>query len=446
MKKLFQPLLFPALIALIFFSSCGKGNEKEVTVEEVQRRTIVEKVSANGKIQPETDVKISAEVSGKIKTIHVKEGDAVKEGDLLITINPDLLEANRSRANAAVNTSKSNLANSRARLTQIGAQFVNAEKTYNRSKQLFSEGVISTAEMDQAEASYQMAVADKDAAQETVNASQYSVQSAQASAKEASDNLSRTTIFAPTDGVITALQVEEGETVLGTIQMTGTELLRVSKVELMEVDVDVNESDIVRVAIGDTAEVEVDAYLDHTFNGIVTEIANAANNSTGGLSTDQVTDFSVKIRILETSYQSLLKDNPGMQSPFRTGMSATVDIKTSRVRNALSIPIESVTTRTDTTSERLSYKERKEKKKEMEAAKIEMEPMEVVFLLEGGEARIRAVKTGVQDSRFIQILSGLSEGDEVITGPYRTVSRSLKTGDAVEEKQGNADEDDEEED
>jgi HlyD family secretion protein len=431
----------PVIFVIAMFSSCDKNDDKEVTHEPAEYRTVIEKVSANGKIQPETDVKISAEVSGKINVIHVKEGDIVKKGDLLLTINPDLLESSVTRANASVNTAKANLANAKARLVQVAAQFVNAEKTYERNKKLYTEGVISESEMDAAESAYQTARAEKVAAEESVNGSDFSVKSAQATRKEASDNLGRTSIFAPTDGVITALQVEEGETVLGTIQMSGTELLRVSKLETMEVDVEVNESDIVRVAMGDTAEVEVDAYLDNTFTGVVTEIANAATNTTASMSTDQVTNFSVKIRILESSYQDILAENKQMQSPFRTGMSATVDIKTSTKTRALSIPIESVTTRTDTTSEKLTYKERKERKEELEKSKEDEEPMEVVFLYKEGKAVVQAVKTGVQDNKYIEILTGLSEGQEVITGPYRTVSRDLTNGDKVVEKDSSKDED-----
>jgi len=415
---------------LLLLGSCNKGDEKEIKVEDVQKRNLVELVSANGKIQPEIDVKISPEVSGKVKTVHVKEGDEVKKGALLITLNPDLLDANLSRAVATANNSRANYANARARAAQAEAQFINEEKNYQRSKDLFAQGVTSQAEKDQADATFLVAQAERTAALETVSGAQYSVRSAEATEKEARDNLGRTSIYAPNDGVITALRVEEGETVLGTIQTIGTEIMRVSKLDLMEVDVEVNESDIVRVAMGDTASIEVDAYLDRKFKGVVTEISNAASNTSGVMSTDQITNFSVKIRILPESYADLTKDQDGMSNPFRTGMSATVDITTDSKQNVLSVPIESVTTRTDT-SKADSFKERMERRKEARENAADLKPMEVVFVMEDGKASIRVVTTGIQDSRYIEILSGLKEGDRVISGPYATVSRELEQGMAV---------------
>ena len=398
--------------------------------EEVIKRNLVELVSANGKIQPEIDVKISPEVSGKVMTVHVKEGDEVKKGDLLITLIPDLLDANLSRATATMNNSRANYANAKARAAQAEAQFTNQEKSYGRSLDLFEQGVISQSEMDQAEASFLVAEAERTAARETVSASQYAVKSAEATQKEAQDNLARTRIYAPNDGVITALRVEEGETVLGTIQTIGTEIMRVSKLDLMEVDVEVNESDIVRVNMGDTASIEVDAYLDRKFQGVITEISNAATNSSGMISADQITNFSVKIRIIPASYADLVKASSGMINPFRTGMSATVDINTDSKNNVLTVPIESVTTRTDTTKAD-SFKERMARKKELREHPEENEPIECVFILEDGKARIRAVKTGIQDNRYIEIISGLSEGETVISGPYATVSRELEEGTEV---------------
>lgn len=421
-------------------SSCKDGKKKGVQIETVQKRDIIEKVSANGKIQPETDVKISPEVSGKVLEINVKEGDEVKKGDLLLTINPDLLEANVSRAVASMNSAKANLANARARLVQAEAQFVNVEKGYHRSQQLFSDGVISQSEMDQMESNYQTALAEKTAAVETVSASSFSVKSAQATRTEAADNLMRTSIFAPNDGVITALQVEEGETVLGTIQMAGTEVMRVSDLNVMEVDVEVNESDIVRVNLGDTADVEVDAYQGKVFKGLVTEIANAATNASGMLSADQVTNFSVKIRILPFSYKDILAKNEGMLSPFRTGMSATVDIRTARMNNVLTIPIEAVTTRTDTSTVG-SFREKIERRKKEKESNVESEPSECVFIFKDGVAKLRVVETGIQDNRHIEILSGLEEEDEVIIGPYATVSRELENGDKVKVENDEEEED-----
>lgn len=430
-------LILGCLTLAVLLFACDKGDKKSVQVEAVKKRNIIEKVSANGKIQPETDVKISPEVSGKILEVNVKEGDVVKKGDLLLVLNPDLMEASVSRASASLNTTKANLASARARLAQAAAQFVNVEQSYNRSQKLYTDGVISKAEMDQAESSYQTSRAEKTASDESVNAARYNVRSAEATRKEASDNLGRTSIYAPNDGIITALQVEVGETVLGTIQMAGTEVMRVSDLAVMEVDVEVNESDIVRVALGDTADVEVDAYQDKVFIGLVTEIANAATNATS-MSTDQVTNFSVKIRILPSSYEDILAKNEGLVSPFRTGMSATVDIRTARKNGALTIPIEAVTTRTDTTRSE-SFRDKMKKKKE--AKDYDLDPITCVFLKDGDESIIQVVTTGIQDNRYIEILTGLSEGQEVIVGPYATVSRELENGTDVEIKEEEEEED-----
>jgi HlyD family secretion protein len=419
------------LSILILVSACSGGDAKKVKTEDVKKRDLVELVSANGKIQPEMDVKISPEVSGKVMTVHVKEGDEVKKGDLLITLIPDLLDANLSRATATMNTSRASFANARARAAQAEAQFVNQGKSYTRSQDLFKQGVISQSEMDQADASYLVAQAEQTAALESVSGAQYSVKSAEATQKEARDNLARTRIYAPNDGVITALRVEEGETVLGTIQTIGTEIMRVSNLDLMEVDVEVNESDIVRVSMGDTASIEVDAYLDRKFKGVVTEISNAAFNASGMMSADQITNFSVKIRILPDSYADLLTKNPNLANPFRTGMSATVDINTDSKKGVQSVPIESVTTRTDTTKIE-SFKERMARKKEVRERPEENELIECVFILKDGKAHIRPVKTGIQDNRYIEIVHGLAEGETVISGPYATVSRELEEGMEVE--------------
>jgi HlyD family secretion protein len=427
------PVGFLLILMALILGSCEDSKDMEVGVEEVSSRDITEKVSANGKIQPEVDVKITSEISGKITAIHVKEGDMVETGELLISINSDLLEANQNRASATLDNSRANHANAKARAAQADARFAISEKNYGRTVELFQDGVVSQAEMDQVEAEFLSSKAEADAAKESVKAAYYSVRSAEATKKEADDNLDRTNIYAPTDGVITALQVEEGETVLGTIQMSGTELMRVSKLDLMEVDVEVNESDIVRVSLGDTAEVEVDAYMDEMFLGVVTEIANASTNAGLG-GADQVTNFSVKIRILPSSYSELMESQGDGKNPFRTGLSATVEIITNRRLGVLSIPIESVTTRTDTSSAG-SFRDRLERRKEERENKDDLEPMECVFLFKEGEARIQVVKTGVQDNRYIEITEGLVEGQEVITGPYSAVSRDLENGSDVKREE-----------
>ncbi len=426
------------LIALAAISG-GKGNKgAEVETEKAELRKLVETVSANGKIQPEIDVKITSEISGKVTKIFVKEGDEVKMGDKLLTINPDILESTLSRTNANLNNSKAGLAAAKAARAQAEATFANAEKDYARQKQLFQDQVLSSAEWDAAVAAFEISKSQLESAKQNVKSAEYTVRGAEATRKEAADNLGRTSIFAPSDGIITALQVEEGETVLGTIQMAGTELMRVSQLDIMEVAVDVNESDIVKVEMNDTSIVEVDAYRDRKFKGIVTEIANTASNATGIISTDQVTNFSVKIRILRDSYKDLLEGNNSI-TPFRTGMSATVEINTNVGEKMLTIPIEAVTTREDTARINLKGKERfeasMEQKKKNRNKDEDMEPIECVFVFQGGEAILKAVETGIQDDKHIHVKSGLKEGDEIIIGPYSVVSKKLNNGDEVGKKE-----------
>jgi len=388
----------------------NSSNQLEVETGEVVARTIIETVTASGKIQPETEVKISSEVSGEIIALPISEGEFVKEGQLLVKINPDLYESAITRATAAVNSAKSALAQSQA-------QFVEAEKSYKRNKQLYADKVISASDYETSQRMYTVA-------ELSVDAARFQLKSAEANLDEAQKNLKRTTIKAPSDGTISILNVELGERVVGTAQMTGTEMLRVANLEVMEVLVEVNENDIVRVKLSDTAAIEVDAYLDEEFLGVVTEIANSAN--TIGTSADQVTNFDVKIRILKSSYEHLIKNG---QNPFRPGMTATVDIKTNKVKNVPSVPIQAVTTRTDTSSSARSYKMKKtESEDEDNATSGEYE---VVFGIDGTKTNINVVKTGVQDDEFIQILEGLKVGDKIVIGPYDVVSKKLKNGSTV---------------
>lgn len=422
-----------ALTAVIFIKSCSGSSELKVATEKADERYIIETVSANGKIQPEVQVKISSDVSGEIVELPVKEGQRVKKGDLLVKINPDIYLSALDRMGATLNSSKANLANARARLAQVKAQFVNVEASYNRNKKLFDQGAISQADFDASKAAYEGARSDVDAAQETVNASDYNVRSTEASLKEANDQLSKTSIYAPVDGTISKLNVEQGERVVGTAQMTGTELLIIANLNEMEVSVDVNENDIVSVHLNDTSLIEVDAYLDRKFKGIVTEIANSANTS--GMSTDQVTNFTVKIRILQQSYKDLVKE--GQTSPFRPGMSATVDIQTKFAKDALSVPIQAVTTRTEKKEEeektdkgegKVVVTDERDKKAKKEE---EIKPEECVFIYADGVAKMVKVKTGIQDNNYIQITEGLKKGQEVITAPYNAVSKQLKDGEQV---------------
>ncbi|MDX6183552.1 efflux RND transporter periplasmic adaptor subunit [Flavobacterium sp. Fl-77] len=407
------------IVALIGLSKAGvignKDEGKEVEVSKVIASTIVETVSATGKIQPEIEVKISPEVSGEITLLNVKEGQVVKKGDLLVKINPDLYTSSYNR-------SVSNLSGTRAGLTQSQASFKEAKANYERNKTLYDKGVISKADWDKAIASFEVAKA-------TQQNAYYTVQSASASVKEAKDNLGRTTIYAPADGTISVLNVELGERVLGTQQMAGTELLRVANLNNMEVEVDVNENDIVKIKIGDEANVEVDAYLKKQFKGIVTSISNSASST---LTSDQVTNFKVKVRILKESYLDLLEGKPSTYSPFRPGMTATVDIITKTRANVLAVPISSVVVKADTASVK-DFKVDNLDEDKKTAPKSDKK-FECVFVKVGDKAKIRIIKTGIQDDTNIEVMSGLQPGDVVITGPYTTVSKDLNSGDKVKLK------------
>ena len=416
-KKILRYVIILAVV-LIILAVVGKkvgwfGKEEviQVAVEKAELRKIVETITANGKIQPETEVKISPEVSGEIVELNVVEGEYVKQGKLLVRIKPDLYISARDRALATMNSSK-------ARLAQAQAQFINRELSYNRNKTLWEEKAISESEYETSLANYQTSKAELEAAK-------YSVKSSEASLNEAKENLVKTSIYAPMSGTISSLVVEKGERVVGTAMMTGTEMMRVSDLTRIEVKVEVNENDIVRVNLSDTANIEVDAYLGETFKGVVTEIANAAN--TQGLATDQVTNFDVKVFLLQSSYEHLVEQ--GHKNPFLPGMSATVDIETDTRYDVLTIPIQAVTTRADSIFRELadslnvSTDENKDKDDIREA----------VFLVDDeGKAIMREVKTGIQDNTYIQILEGLELDDEVITAPYSAISKKLKHGSSVE--------------
>ena len=422
-KKTIFILLGSAIGLILLLVGLKKGgvignndDSKIVELSKVAQTTIIETVSATGKIQPEIEVKISSEVSGEVIALPVKEGQQVKKGDLLVRINPDLYESGVNRSVASMSTTK-------AGLTQADAQVKEAKASYDRSKKLFDKGIISRAEWDKAVSAYEVAVANKQSAY-------YQVQSASATVTEAKDNLGRTTIYAPADGTISLLNIELGERVLGTQQMTGTEILRIANLNNMEVEVDVNENDIVKVSIGDSAKIEVDAYLKRKFDGVVTSISNSA---TTGLTADQVTNFKVKVRLVKESYQDLLAGKPINYSPFRPGMTATVDIETKRSTNVLAVPISAIVIKDDTTSTKkdiVAEIEKEEAEKKGKAPKKDIK-FECVFVKVGDKAKIRIVKTGIQDDTNIEILSGLKKGDEIIIGPYTLVSKELMPNDKV---------------
>lgn len=441
------------IILLLIVARIGSHFRKEVEeveTERVARRTLLEKVSASGKIFPETEVKISSDVSGEVVELYVQEGDSVTQGQLLARVDPEAFLSAVERGEASVNNALAQEANARAGLErskaqliqaqaqkdQIVAQLDNARTIHRRNEDLIKEGVISEADFDaslanlqaldanlrSAEANVLSAKANQSSAEQSVKAASFTVKSANASLKELKTSLRRTSIYAPMDGIVSRLNIELGERVVGTIQMAGTEMLRVADLRKMEVQVEVNENDVLRVQLDDEVDIEVDAYLDRKFKGKVKQIANSASssNTLNGLSTDQVTNFIVKVSIDPGSYQDLI--GKGIRYPFRPGMSAAVEIYTDQSENVLSVPIQSVTTREVPL----------DKSQGDDSA---MEEIEVVFVVRGDTVDMVEVQSGIQDDTNIEITQGLSEGDLVVSGPYSAISRVLEKGKAVKEKE-----------
>lgn len=417
MKKGLLKYLIGALVVLIVIAVVGKkkgwfGKTESIAVfvEKPVIRTITEAITANGKIQPEVEIKLSSEVSGEIIELPVKEGNWVEKGQLLVRIKPDTYLSYKERAIAAVNSAN-------ARLSQSKAQMTQSELAFKRSKQLFEQKAISESDFETSKTNYEVA-------QSELKAANFNVESAQASLKEAEENLRKTSIFSPISGTVSKLNVELGERVLGTIQFAGTEIMRIANLNRMEARVSVNENDIVKVKVGDTALIEVDAFIDRKFKGIVTQIANTANVT--GATTDQVTSFEVRAFILENSYKDLVSNK--LQSPFRPGMSTTVDILTETRANILTVPIQAVTVRVDSakTAQNGFQKEGEVKPTQNEEAQKNNKPKEIVFITRGDTARIVEVKTGIQDNQYIQISEGLTGDEEVVSAPYSAISRRLK--------------------
>ena len=418
-KKVLKYLII-VLVVLVIFLIIGKkagwfGQDftYKVSVDRPDYRTIVETVTANGKVQPETEVKISPEVSGEIIEITIEEGSKVKKGALLLKIKPDTYQSILDRARASLNSSKAQYANSKAQLEQVRAKFRKAKRDYERNKELWEENTISESDYEAALSSYEMAEAELESAKQSVQSAKYSVESSRASVKEARENLQKTKIYAPMSGTVSRLNVEEGETVVGTKQMAGTELLRIADLDKMEVKVDVNENDIIKVGLNDTSDVEIDAYLGRKFQGVVSEIAHSANIE--GTSTDQVTSFEVKIHLLKESYKDLItSDNP---YPFRPGLSATVEVKTEQHTDVLSVPIQAVTTRSG--------------QKNNKGSDADEEIHEIVFSVKNDTVKKHFVDIGIQDKQYIEIISGIDTTNQVVTAPYSAISKKLKQGDRV---------------
>ncbi len=440
-------LLVAVGVGAALYSNKGKKTGTPVEFGSVEKRTIIEKVAATGKIFPEVEIKITSDVSGEVVALNVEEGDSVKQGQLLARIDADAYQSAVEQGAAAVNNAKAQVANSRsnaesakaqisqskAQREQILAQLENLKGIHERNKTLFDQGVISKAEFDaskssldaananlrSSDASLVTAQANFESSRQSIKGAEFTVKSQEARLKELKTNLKRTSLFAPTDGVVSMLNVEQGERVVGTIQMSGTELMRIANMNVMEVQVEVNESDVLKVKLKDEVEIEVDAYQDRTFKGIVTQVANSASNASGPsvvLTSDVVTNFIVTIRMNPDSYKDLLV---GKGFPFRPGMSASVDIFTTIKEDIVTVPIQAVTVREN--------KDDEDKKEEFE---------EMVFLFSGGDTvSVAKVTTGIQDDDYIQIKSGLTIGDSIVIGPYAAVSRKLEEGSEVYKKE-----------
>jgi HlyD family secretion protein len=420
----------------------GSGDEGvKVSTEKAAKRTIIETVNASGKVYPEVEVKISPDISGEITELNVKEGDSVRKGQVLARIYADIYATQRDQAAAAVNQQQALTANSQAQLESLKATMDQAQKTYERQKKLLQDKVISKAEFEQAETAYLSAKANYEATTQAILGNKASVQSAQASLTRANKDLGRTTLTSPMNGVISSLSVKKGERVAGNSFNIGTEMMRVADMSVMEVRVNVGENDIVKVNLGDSADVEVDAYNNRKFKGIVTQIASSTATSSSSLqaaTSNDVTNYEVRIRLNRDSYKDLIDPNNPRKFIFRPGMNASADIKTKKHDNSLAVPINAVAARI-----KGSDKSIEEKKKEVQKNKpgddqkdnnsvSSDELEEVVFVLQkDGKVKKTIVKTGIQDVNYIEILNGLNSDDEVVTGPYNAISKTLKDGNKV---------------
>ena len=384
----------------------GGVKPTDVQVMTAKKGKIVELVTASGEIQPEVEVRVSPEVPGEIIELTIMEGDYVDEGKLLVKIRPDNFINALERAKANYNQVRANLLSSRSNLSRSEAQYLRSQLEFNRQKSLFDQNVISDSEYEIAETNFKVSTQDLESSKQNVKASEYNVKGAKATVDESEENLRKTSIVAPMTGTVSLLSVELGERVVGTSQMAGTELLRIADLSIMEVRVDVNENDIVRVKIGDTTNIDVDAYntYDQVFKGIVTEIASTANPKP---SPDAVTEFKVKIRVINESYRNLTIEE-GIKNPFKPGMTASVEIITQVKDEILLIPISSVTTKNEKDS--LGNESVKQ----------------IVFVNDNGNAKMVEVTTGISDFENIEVLSGLNENDQVISGPYIAISQKLK--------------------
>ena len=430
-------ILIVLLIVLKKTGVIGKDEGIKVTAEKVARRTIVETVNASGKVYPEVEVKLSPDISGEIVELEVAEGDSVKKGQVLAKIYGDIYVTQRDQAEAIVKQQQAQLADAQASIGALEAHLNQSKQTYDMQKQLYDEKVISRNEFNTADAAYKSAIANLQAAKEGISGSKAGVQSAQAALQKANKDLRLATLVSPMNGIVSLLSVKKGERVVGSSMMAGTEMMRIADMSKMEVRVDVGENDVPKVHLGDSATIEVDAYNDRKFTGVVTQIASSNNGAStqsdlSNTSTD-VTNYKVYIRLNPDSYKDLVTAKKRI--PFRPGMSASADIQTKTHANVLSIPINAVTTREKSDSAKNSSMNgaTANNNSDIDNSSSGGNDLDVVvFILRSdGTVEKQKVKTGIQDINYIEITDGLKEGDEVITGPYEVVSKTLKNGDKV---------------
>ncbi len=433
-------ILVVVIIALVVLKKSGAIGKEEgikVATEKITKRTIIETVSASGKVYPEDERKVSSDVSGEVVEMYVEEGDSVRKGQILARVFADVLTSARDRASSVVNQQQAQVGNTEASLEAFEARLNQAKLNYDRQKKLFDDKVISRSEFETAESQYLTARADLNAARQTIRSGKASVQSAQASLTEANKNLSRTSVLSPMDGIVSLLAVKKGERVSGNSFSLGTEILRVANMNRIEVRVDVGENDIPKVKIGDSAFVEVDAYNDRKFKGVVTKISSSSTSATSlATTTSDVTNYKVYIRIDSASYADLIDPSKSKNLPFRPGMSASADIMTTIHENILAVPILAVTTRDKNEKEsKAKAKEANDKKKAQgqevptETAVLTEDMEEVVFIVAAdGIVKKIPIRTNIQDNEYIEVMSGLKEGDMVVSAPYNTISKILKDG------------------
>jgi HlyD family secretion protein len=428
-------LLVVSLVVMKKKGVIGKDPSLKVAVEEVKVRTVVETVSASGKVYPEDERKVSSDVSGEVVEMYVEEGDSVKRGQLVARVFADVLTSARDRASSAVSQQEAQAGNVEATMDVFRARLELARQNFDRQKKLYADKVISKAEYEQAESQYLSAEADLKAAGQSVKSTKAGVQGAQAGLSEANKNLSRTSIVSPMDGIVSLLAVKKGERVAGNSFSLGTEMMRIADMSKIEVRVDVGENDIPKVKIGDSAQIEIDAYSGRIFMGVVTKISSSSTSALTampGTSAD-VTNYKVYIRIDPSSYSDLIQTN---SLPFRPGMSASADIMTKKHVQVPTIPILSVTTRDKEEDSKKTKSREEEDKKKQKGEDVSVPDIdnleEVVFVVNAdGTIRKAVIKTAIQDNEYIEVISGLKVGEKVVSAPYNTISKLLKNGDKV---------------